>query len=494
MEIGIGQGMALRRQWMFVVWVPFAILAAANLHELPNREAGDYAQYMLHAEALAQGRPYGEIGYIFTPFNALIGPRVQPPGWPLLLAPGVAAFGSNLLFPKVLVVLFALAFLWVAAVRLGKEDAHWIAIASAAATGVALEASLATNSPISDLPFAALVWGVILLADSDRPLSWWRVVAIGLLGTFVMTVRVVGVSVVPALFLLALVRPRDRSRLLTLVAVWVVVAVIAIAAVGIGEVPFLKLAMRGPEVLLGRVMRVWDKYHYALFEALTYPAPWNRVNDVFHAIALLILPFGAWEFVRRFWRSALGCWVAVYLGLLAVSPVADLRYLWPLTPVIAYMLFAGTRRLVGLIPSLRKRSTPLVAGFAAVLMAAATSTALGKPAKPSLLSSSDVQDLFAWTRRSGASQEMRMLFEAPRVLTLEAGVPAMGYFRATPEQALHELTRARITHLVVSLSVPPDPHAETLRSLPGDNPQAFEEVYRNSGFVVYLVQLGSLGT
>ena len=134
--------------------------------------------------------------------------------------------------------------------------------------------------------------------------------AIGLIGTFAMTVRVVGVAIVPALFLLALVRPRDRTRLLALVGVWVLVAAVAILVVGVDRVPFLKLALRGPDVLLGRVMTLWSKYQYALFEALTYPAPWNRVNDAFHAVALLLLPFGAWEFVRRYWRSALGCWVA----------------------------------------------------------------------------------------------------------------------------------------------------------------------------------------
>ena len=68
--------------------------------------ADDFSLYIRHAQNIARGEPYVQTGYIYNPQNPDIGPRVYPPGFPLLLAPVVRIFGLDLAPMKILVLAF----------------------------------------------------------------------------------------------------------------------------------------------------------------------------------------------------------------------------------------------------------------------------------------------------------------------------------------------------------------------------------------------------
>ena len=55
----------------------------------------DFSMYIRHAENIAQGLPYAQSGYIYNPYNPSIGPRMYPPGFPLLLAPVARLFPAS---------------------------------------------------------------------------------------------------------------------------------------------------------------------------------------------------------------------------------------------------------------------------------------------------------------------------------------------------------------------------------------------------------------
>lgn len=66
----------------------------------------DFSMYIRQAQNIARGEPYAETGYIYNPQNPAVGPRVYPPGFPLLLAPVVGTFGLDLQPMKILVLTF----------------------------------------------------------------------------------------------------------------------------------------------------------------------------------------------------------------------------------------------------------------------------------------------------------------------------------------------------------------------------------------------------
>jgi hypothetical protein len=55
----------------------------------------DWAQYIMHARAIAQGRAYSDIGYVWSIYAPLIGPPAYPPGT-FVLAPFFLAFGYSM--------------------------------------------------------------------------------------------------------------------------------------------------------------------------------------------------------------------------------------------------------------------------------------------------------------------------------------------------------------------------------------------------------------
>ena len=106
--------------WLIAFLIPFAALAVHQWGWGPPTDAGDYAQYLLHAKALVEGRPYADTGYIFHPDAWVIGPRAYPPGLPLTLAPFVALVGVHSRLFRLLMLANVVAFAYLAARRLAR--------------------------------------------------------------------------------------------------------------------------------------------------------------------------------------------------------------------------------------------------------------------------------------------------------------------------------------------------------------------------------------
>lgn len=104
-----------------------------------------------------------------------------------------------------------------------------------------------------------------------------------------------------------------------------------------------------------------------------------------------------------------------------------------------------------------------------------------------MLTRPDVTTLFEWVRGENARQPVRAFFISPRVLTLETGVPAMGYFRAQPPLMISEFRRVGITHVItgdIGLQHPP---IDGLRQLMKEQPQAFDQVFETGDFKVFRI-------
>ena len=92
------------------------------------------------------------------------------------------------------------------------------------------------------------------------------------------------------------------------------------------------------------------------------------------------------------------------------------------------------------------------------------------------------------TERSAATaRPVRAVFVNPRVLTWETGVPAMGFFLASPDTTLAEFRAKRITHVVVG-DVGTDPrHAASIARAVAAHPEAFRPILAEGPFTVYVL-------
>lgn len=451
---------------------------------------GDHAQYLAHARALVEGRPYTDIGYIYNPLAPMLGPRAYPPGLPLTLAPIVALLGVDSAMNKVLMIVSILAFAYFAYRRLASAMPPWQAALSAGLPALAVESRFGSVIPLSDPGFCALLWAVVLAVDSARTWTWRRIALVIALGFGAMAYRVPGVVVIPALALYALVSWQPhRGRALIPVVVWSIsgVAVLATQAV---DLPFRAYLLPAPNEIADRITSMLHVYRAAVFDLELYPFPFGKLNAAYHAGASVLLVAGIGALLWRYRRTMLAATIVAYMAILFASPVSDGRYLWPIYPALAAGLIVGAAALSKTVARYVRwypRPEVPVAAALMLVMIGALARELAVKAPLSLDRLPDAESLFAWMRTRNEEQPMRVMFMNPRVLSLETRVPAMGALAVAPHVQLRAIREREITHIVWQNAETTVCRARLLNALPRVYPARFGLEYQNSTFRVYRV-------
>ena len=473
--------------------LPFLILAAWHWRYGPLAQFGDWAQYLLHADALRHGRPYGDIGYIFTSRNPLIGPPVQPPGLPAALVPLLVLTDGarDSALYKVFMILCALAFLRAVASYLTRHGDRPLALASVLVVGLWLEAAFATNVVQPDLACSALIWAVFRLADEPGRWPWKRVAAITLFGLAALSLRLAALPLVPSVALAAAIHRREHGvRSFVPVIVWCLCGA-AVVALLPGSIAFARLVPRDPTVLTSAIAKSAATYPFAVLAVFLYPFPWNRVNDAYHLVVAVLCLVGAFIWVPRN-RSRLSMlFAACYVAMLLVLPFQDERYLMPIAPFAVFFAGLGAAKAVGWAARLTRHeiadSRALRVSLACVIaiVILALGRAVAGPRPTVMMEEPGVRTLFSRLRAAHDSGTVRAVFTNPRVMTWETGVPAMGFFPATADTTLEEFRARGITHVIVGHLKTESNYAESIRSAVLAHPEAFRRLYSEGVFTVY---------
>lgn len=491
--------------WLAVLLVPVVVLLVLRWDWAPSATSGDYAQYLSHARALVEGRPYGDIGYIYQPGASLIGPQDYPPGLPVTLAPLVALGGVHSPLVRLLMVTCVVLFAALAAWRLAHHVEPWQAALGGALAAYSLEASAGTVAAMSDPGFAVLLWGTVLLVDKDGAWTWRRAAAVTALGFGAMSYRMAGVALVPGLALYALMHRRRLGALpFAPPLVWAGAGALALAA-GLVRIPFTERLLPSNFELGEHLSTFVRQYKVGLFAAELYPFASNGANDAYHLVASVLLLVGLVVLVRRARRTFMIALGAAYGLMLLVAPVAEARYAWPLYPILGTALVLGTTIVVAKLAARwtpRAQRATAAAPLIGILVLALVTNARGAP-PPSLVRHPDAHALFAWLiQRNSAlppGAPMRIAFHNPRVLTLETRVAAMGLVPRTPPGQMAALIDARATHLVWQGSATAGndspgraPCVQRMANrLPELYPDRFTLEYQNPTFRVYRVHPGT---
>ena len=467
--------------------IPFILLSLAHWHLGPLLVASDYAQYLLHARAIVDGRPYGDIGYLYSPLTPFVGPPLQPPGLPLTLAPLMWMFGMNDTVFRVAMVLSGALFLALATVALARTEGWLRAGCAAALTGLAVERAFATNVPMSDLGFSALVWAVVVVADRPGRWSIWRGLAVSALVAGALAYRTAGAPLLPAIFAYAFFRRRTLGLTpLAVACAWALVGIVVLLTTPIGAAAVRFAADARGISLLGMRFAV-ETYSVASFQPLLYPFSNSTANLVYHAITAPLALYGLWRWARAHHTTFLFAVAVAYAVFLLIAPAFQARYLWPLFPLIAAGFIHGlvdvARIASKAAPAMSERRAILAIG---ALAAAALVTAVRAPDPATVNDAPEVLDLYAWLTRANADSVARVAVVNPRVLTLRSGIPAMSIpNRGSEKDVYDEFVRHRITFVVEGDPGYANRERDLLRNTLRTFPQAFKPVYRNDRYTVY---------
>jgi hypothetical protein len=486
------QGLLRAQRMKLLAWpivlIPFFALIVQGWANGPGLDGGDHAHYLLHARALAEGRPYTDTGYIYTKYAWAIGPRAQPPGLPIALAPVLAISGENMLVVRLFMLSFAFAFLLVVGRYFARHEDRFLGMGVALMMGVCTPIVYASGQPLSDLPFAALLWGLVSVYDRDGPWGKGRLVAATALAGATMAFRTAGIAIIPAICLFTLLQYRQH-RLRPAVPLLVLLtcaALIVLAASASGylldfelSLPAVLIATDPLEKLLG--------YQQEVAAGLLYPVPGNLANDIYHGIALVIVAVGIAEWIWRKWRSFSVILSVLYCVMIISVQVHSSRYLWPLFPVLVFGLLNGGRVLLEKARPGWKKAQRRGAVLAAAGVIVFSSIFFGPSVAPkgSLERLPAVQELFDHLREAASTEELRVAFVKPRVLSWETGIPAIATFNADRNTILDVLRREHITSVVLGDYGLAHRHDQAFRVAVAQTPDAFHLEFENEYFSAY---------
>ncbi len=470
----------------------------------PELAGDDRGQYLMHAEALAEGRAYTDIGYIYSDLVPQAGPRIAPPGLPLTVAPILALAGRSEFLLRLFTVMSFVAFIFVAGRYFAHRDEAWQGFLAALLVGIALQARFIPSALVPDFMFAVLIWTVIALVDSPLPWSRRRTTLITACGVGAFLYRTAALPLIPALAVFWMMNLRTlRLRPLVPLLVWLAVFGIGYGLLNVGAIPSIPegtelgaiaASEQAPALLdrLGRMAtRAW-MYRGAIFESHLYPFPSKPFNAGYHVVSLALMAVGLALWIGGAWRRFVVLFAVMYCGMLLVIPVKASRYLWPLFPIFAFGLVRGVAWVADRLPPAGRGARYTAAAMGLMALLALGRQAASPPPGP-LISDPALQSLFRTARQRHALVPMRAAFVKPRIFAWETRIPTISLMTAPRDMLLAELHDQEISHIILGDLGLRTWVGDFWRELIQERPDLFLREFESSEFSIYRVTLGGDG-
>lgn len=455
--------------WIAVVWL--TVLAVWRWFAAPPPYGGDWGQYLSHARAMLEGRSYGDIGYLFSQLDWTVGPPTYPPGVSTTLVPVLAVFGESTVAPLLVMHMLLAVFLLAMYGYLSRHGDSTLAAAAVVLTGTSFLLDDAANVVGSDIGMCAFVWVVLFLGLDEGGWSWRRALFIGLAGAIALTYRVAAVPILAALGLWALLRGRKAGWAPWLiVAIWAAVfAWVLVEFSGVADVSeSVALEFDDPveeggggavawfmDRIEGKILR----YRFTFTEAFLYAFPIRRVNQAYHAAALLLSALGMALWLRRGWNRLGVFFILATAAMLLAAPVWDPRYGWVLVPWITYGLVKGIAAVWNrwaergrADPTARAPGNGMTVAFVFVLVISVMASArllLGPPRVG--VAESEWLSVAPSIVEDGSAAEPVLMSNRPRVSTWYTRFPAAGIPGDGFEVLESEIDRMGVTHAVLNV-------------------------------------------
>ena len=403
----------------------------------------DFSMYIHHAENIAHGVPYGETGYIYNSHNPSVGPRIYPPGFPLLLAPVVKLFGRNLRMMKVELVLFFVGSLVLVFALFRNILPAGYLHALVLAMGLNPFFWSFKDHILSDLPFLFFVLlslCLFLRADERDSAQRRRVVyacLAGLAAYASYATRVVGIVVLPSLVVHDLI----RHRRVTAIAWTGGVVFVALASLQyvfwVHDASYADQLSVTPRVIMDNVIS-YLRFLSDLWE--------NGYSDAGRKAAFVAAGgLAGWGYVRLLRRRAvlLAVFPVLYLAPVIVWPsVQGTRFLIPVLPFYFGCCLLGIESLDAAFEKYRGRMHVFLLASVAVvgvIYVSRYSTLPSGPISPGIADAQSVE-LFDFVRTATAPRDV-FVFSKPRALSLFTERSASAPFSPADPCALWQYIR-----------------------------------------------------
>jgi len=468
--------------WLILLLITIAIFDAATIRQ-GHIWADDFAMYIHHAQNIVEGRPYAQTGYLFTP-TALVGPRMYPPVFPLLLAPVVRFFGLNLIPMKFEQVIFFVLALMVICLYWQRELGREYTLALAAILGFSPHLWIAKDNVLSDLPFLLFFYVAAIFVQrspQDGRTHWLWAILIGIALYLAIGTRTAGIALLAGLVLYDLLKYRTITRI-TVVALSTCAALLLLQSYFIGS--GFGSCNGTYHATLGTVGAHLISYPRTLAGFCVASTQTASSFCLLGAVSLLTLAGLFYQYKRGF--TIVEAFLVPYAAIVILWPFSPgIRLVFPVIPWIVFLALTGLR---GLTEKFAPRHVSgAVCAFVLLIsvpfVTAYRHTDFGLIRENTGLP--EFNQLCQEVRDRTAPQDVLIYFRA-RALALYTSRTASAYnYQGTDDELWQYARNVHATHLITTNAFDEDHgflarYAETHSSNP-------ELAYQNANFKLYRI-------
>ncbi len=450
---------------LFIFCIPLFFINIGSSHDWGD----DFAQYIHQARNMAQGIQQSITGYVYNPDYPMLGPSSYPVGFPLLLSPVCAVFGTGISCFLYLETLFLVLTALLLLTFLKQFYSSFVSV---------LIVLLYVYNPwvlhfkmevMSDIPFSFFFFLCYMIYQNQvrQPglrQSTPRLLVLAVLMGFLTSVRTIGV-----VFIVAVLLAEIRCVLSGKQKEFQLKQLIPCAVLCLGSVSTYlvlnKLIFRTGQALLSENLSSFRSAHFktTVLQNLSY-----YLNVLQHFFAP---ENNSWQFIQLFSGSLLFAFLVlgilkrmseasgfmeilffVYLGTLIVYPysLAGFRFVLPLIPFVLYYIVQG---LLCIRLHLKLNKSIFASGlFIFTALSYKTSLSEMLQTKNAILpgpQQKESREAFDYIQSQTAANAT-FDFIKPRALALYTGRRAMSH---RPLQSLSEIRQALVVNKVDYLVV-----------------------------------------
>jgi hypothetical protein len=385
----------------------------------------DFSLYIRHAHNIVHGEPYVATGYIYNPSNPEIGPKLYPPGFPLLLAPVIGLFGSNLRPMKILVIAFFTAALLVMLSLFRDPLSRSYLTALVLIVGLNPFFWQFKDHVLSDIPFLFFVLSSLALfaradaADGTAGRRATLAVLSGLAAYAAYATRTLGVTLIPCFVIYGLCRYRRIRTNATLAAA------VALALATFQHMVWFRDASYFDQIVNPVTVALHNVPTYLRVSSDLWE---NGYSGLVRKVAFLVggalAAFGYVMSLRTGLRL-FHVFPPVYVVPVILWPADEgMRFLIPVVPFYFCYALLGVRRIDAAVErrwKWKRKDAVLVVFLAAVLVsyAARYSTLQFGPLREGI-ATQESRQLFDFITASTGPNDV-LVFSRPRALALMTG-------------------------------------------------------------------------
>jgi hypothetical protein len=463
---------------------------------------GDFAQYIHQAINIAHGIEMADTGYIYSRYSPVIGPRVYPPGFPLLLVPTYMIFGFNIGAFQVQMILMQLLALVVIYLLYRREVAKPTTLILLLMMGLSPYLISFKRAIMSDIPFMLAGISFVLWIEyvyEKRRFNRWTILVAAMLAFACYLIRTIGFVMIGALLFSDLIR-RKRPTYFTIWTTGLVVVFVIISRLilGGGEESYLD------QLANYSFLTILKGFEHYLINSIRgfWAGPSLHLGDyIVPVLWLLAIPLILWGFIRRTRGSTLfmELFFLFHLTIILAWPsIQELRFLYPILPL--FLLYAG----IGFeesLTQLKKMISPRRVHALAMLFAVGIIIIYGVRTQKVVATEGPITDgpytpeameLFQFVREK-TEPEAIFVFYKPRVLALYTDRHASAFPENQPMPVVIDyLEEISTDYVVVKKAKEVKVSESRLVGLIQSCQASFEQVFDNEMFSIYRLDRNGL--